>query len=235
MKGFILTLSLALAFFASADDHMEPSTSEGAFTTFHVTADDRTKYTNYLKSDTSSFKAIGSTASGVCITNDSMNEMMVWSGFDNLEGALGGAGKYDPSQVSSRLASLRDPIYTATWKPLKNWRLEPGFERVGRVKVATENLNAFVAAMSKLEKGVQDSGHPNFFNGVFISIGGGKHESSTIMVRSVTRDGAAFGKILDQGYSGNAPWGDAYNEVISLVDEFVSDNIEICEQFYYGE
>jgi hypothetical protein len=47
MKGFILTLSLALAFFASADDHMEPSTSEGAFTTFHVTADDRTKYTNY--------------------------------------------------------------------------------------------------------------------------------------------------------------------------------------------
>ena len=51
MKGFILTLSLALAFFASADDHMEPSTSEGAFTTFHVTADDRTKYTNYLKSD----------------------------------------------------------------------------------------------------------------------------------------------------------------------------------------
>ena len=40
MKGFILTLSLALAFFASADDHMEPSTSEGAFTTFHVTADD---------------------------------------------------------------------------------------------------------------------------------------------------------------------------------------------------
>ena len=99
---------------------------------------------------------------------------MVWSGFDNLEGALGGAGKYDPSQAPSRLANLRDPIYTATWKPLKNWRLEPGFERVGRVKVASENLNAFVAAMSKLEKGVQDAGHPNFFNGVFISIGVGK-------------------------------------------------------------
>ena len=151
MKGLIFTLSLALAFLATADDHMEPSTSEGAFTTFHVTTDDRTKYTDYLKSDTSSFEAIGASASGVCITNDSINEMMVWSGFDNLEGALGGAGKYDPSQAPTRLANLRNPVYSATWKPLKNWRLEPGFERVGRVKVASENLNAFVGAMSKLE------------------------------------------------------------------------------------
>ena len=55
------------------------------------------------------------------------------------------------------------------------------------------------------------------------------------MIRSVTRDGAAFGRILDEGYAGNAPWAEAYSEVISLVDEFVSDNIELCEQFYYGE
>ena len=235
MKGLIFTLSLALAFLATADDHMEPSTSEGAFTTFHVTTDDRTKYTDYLKSDTSSFEAIGASASGVCITNDSINEMMVWSGFDNLEGALGGAGKYDPSQAPRKLTVLRDPIYSATWKPLKNWRLEPGFERVGRVRVSSENLNAFVMAMSKLEKGIQDAGHPNFFNGVFMPIGGGKHESSTVMIRSVTRDGAAAGRILDQGYAGDAPWADAYNEAVSLVDEFVSDNIELCEQFYYGE
>ena len=55
------------------------------------------------------------------------------------------------------------------------------------------------------------------------------------MIRSVTRDGAAAGRILDQGYAGNAPWADAYNEAVSIVDESVSDNIELCEQFYYGE
>ena len=235
MKKIFLIISFLMAFVANASDHSEPSTAEGAFTTLHVNSDDRSKYVNYLKSDTSSFKAIGSTAAGVCITNDTISEMMVWNGFNNLEDALAGSTKYDVSKAPKKLAALRSPDYSVTWKPLKNWRLEPGFERVGRVKVSTGNIPAFVAAMSSLEKGVQNAGHPNFFNGVFQSFGGGDNESSTLMIRSVTRDGAAFGRILDEGYAGDAPWSEAYASVLSLVDEFVSDNVEICEQFYFGD
>ena len=35
-------------------------------------------------------------------------------------------------------------------------------------------------------KEVQKNGHPNFFNGVFVSIAGGK-ESQTIKVRNITK------------------------------------------------
>ena len=45
-----------------------------------------------------------------------------------------------------------------------------------------------------LEKAIIEAGHSDFFNGVFISIGGGVHEAQTVMVRSVTPDASSFGK-----------------------------------------
>jgi len=54
------------------------------------------------------------------------------------------------------------------------------------------------------------------------------------MVRSITPDGAQAGAIFDDYFSG-AAWGSIYQEGVALIDGVVSDNIEICEQFYYGE
>ena len=54
------------------------------------------------------------------------------------------------------------------------------------------------------------------------------------MISSITPDAAQHGAVIDDYVSG-ASWGSIYLEGSALIDEVVSDNIEICEQFYYGE
>ncbi|MCH2263695.1 MAG: hypothetical protein MK371_02140 [SAR86 cluster bacterium] len=236
-KLLFLLMTMALSFFAFSDHHEVPSSEEGAFTTLMVAAPNVDRYVDYLKADTSLFKTIGSTGAGVCVTNsgnDYPGQMLVWNAFPNFEAALGGAAKYDPSKAPSSLARLREVKYSVSWKPLKAFRLEPGYERVQRIKVPAANVTAFTEVLTRLEKAIQDAGHKNFFNGIFTPIGGGVHETGTYMVRSITPDGAQAGAIFDDYFSG-AAWGSIYQEGVALIDGVVSDNIEICEQFYYGE
>ena len=49
--------------------------------------------------------------------------------------------------------------YGVTWKPLKPFKLDPGFERMIRVVVPAESAVAFVEKISEAEKGVQAAGH----------------------------------------------------------------------------
>jgi len=245
MHKLLLLMAISLSFFAFSAHHEEPSSVSnepsssdgGAFTTLMVSAPNVDKYVSYLKADTSSFKTIGSNAAGVCVTNsgnDYPGQMFVWNAFSNVESALGGATKYDPSKAPSSLARLRDVKYGVTWKPLKDFRIDPGYERVQRIKLSTTNLPAFVEVLTRLEKAIQNAGHKNFFNGIFVPIGGGVHEAETYMIRSITPDGAQHGAILDDYFAG-ASWGSIYQEGVTLIDAVVSDYIEICEQFYYGE
>ena len=64
--------------------------------------------------------------------------------------------------------------------------------------------------MTALEKAIIEAGHSDFFNGVFISIGGGVHEAQTVMVRSVTPDASSFGKLFDEYFDGKAEWADEW-------------------------
>ena len=50
--------------------------------------------------------------------------------------------------------------------------------------------------MTALEEAIIDAGHKDFFNGVFVPIGGGSHEAQTVMVRSITPDATLMGKLL---------------------------------------
>ena len=84
-----------------------------------------------------------------------------------------------------------------------------------------------------LEKAIQDAGHPNFYNGAFVLIGGGDRDVGTVIVRSIVRDANAMGILFDDFFAGNASWADEYQAVLSL-GEVVSDNMEICEQLYFG-
>lgn len=236
-KLILLLMTVTFSLFTFSAGHETPSGNEGAFTTLMVAAPNVDRYVDFLKADTSSFKTIGSTGSGVCVTNSGNEypgQMMVWSAFPSVEAAFVGASQYDPSKAPSSLQRLREVKYGVTWVPLKAFRLEPGYERVQRVKIPSANLPAFIEVLSKLEKAVQDAGHENFFNGMFSSIGGGTHEAGTYMVRSITPDAAQHGAVVDDYISG-ASWGSIFLEGSALIDEVVSDNIEICEQFYYGE
>ena len=63
---------------------------------------------------------------------------------------------------------------------------------------------------------------------LFLGIGGGP-EGNTYMVRGFAKDGQTMGAIFDKGYSGSAPWGQAFANMQSLVDSFERDSIEQCE------
>ncbi|MEC7830547.1 MAG: hypothetical protein VYB67_02425 [Pseudomonadota bacterium] len=232
MKNLIFIFFIILSTNLLADGHVKPE--EGAFTTLNVAAKDVDKYVNFLRNNSSAFKAIGSSDAGVCITrsgNDYPGELMVWNAFPSIEAAMVGTLNYDPYKATGEITKLRELKHSATWKSLKSFKLEPGHEWVARVKVKQKNINAFVETMAKVEKEVQANGHPNFFNGVFISIGGG-FEAQTLMVRNITNSASDHGKIIDEYFEGKYP---SFNSAMELAEGFVSEQIQVCEQIYFSK
>ena len=237
MKKLILTMLASLSLFIFADGHESaPMSTDGAFSTLQVASPDIAKYRQALIDNPSAFQATGATAAGICVTNSGheyLGQMMVWSAFPNVAAALSGSTMYDPQKAPRSFERLREVKYGVTWKPITPFRLEPGFERVQRIKVSAENMQAFTAAIDNLEKAIQDAGYENFYNGAFVLIGGGDRDVGTVIVRSIVRDANAMGVLFDEYFAGNASWADEYQTVTSL-GEVVSDNIEVCEQLYFG-
>ena len=237
MKKIILLVGLLTPLYLQADHHTIAGPGEGAFNTIMMQADDTTKYVNYLRANPELFKGVGATAAGVCITRsgyDYEGQMFVWSAYTDLASAMHANTLYDPNDAPSALAELRTVKYGVTWKGLKSFRLDPGWERVVRVKVSPENLNAYVEALSELENSIINSGHESFNMGVFVPFGGGVHESQTLMVRSISPTARESGQIADEYFAG-ASWGRIWEKSRALVDKVVSDTYEVCEQIYTAE
>ena len=237
MKKLILIIFTTFSLSVFADHHESaPMTTDGAFTTLMIAAPDIDKYTETLRENPSAFQATGTTGAGVCVTNsgnDYAGQMMVWSAFPDVATALTGGTKYDPQSAPRSFERLREIKYGVTWKPLTPFRLEPGYERVQRIKVSAENLQAFSEGLNKLESSIKSACHHNFYNGAFVQIGGGTHEIETLMVRSITRDANAMGILFDEYFAGTATWAADYDNLM-LLGEVMSDNMEICEQIYFG-
>lgn len=233
-----LFASLGLASAVVADDHAPQATMEGSFTTVMMASPDIGKYVDAMKKNVAPFQAMGASGAGYCVTqtgHEYDGQMMVWSAFSSVQAALVGGTKYDPSTAPRMFAKLRDVKYSVTWKPLKPFKLMPGYERVQRVRVAPQNVPAFLAAMTDFETALQEGGHPDFFNGVFLGIGGGTHEAQTLMLRSITPDAESHGAMFDEYFAGEASWAGAYLAVAQLIESVESDNFEICEQIYFGD
>ena len=229
MKKILFTFIILLSINISADDHIKPE--QGAFTSLYVSASDVDKYVSFLRKNSDAFKAIGSSDAGVCITrsgNQYPGQMMIWNAFPSVEAAMIGSLKYDPYKATGPISNLRNIKHSTIWKSLKSFRLEPGHEIVGRFKVKQENISSFVKAMDSLEKEIQDNGHPDFFNGVFVSIAGGA-ESQTLKVRSITSSASDQGKIADEYFSGKYK---SFNDAIAFTEGFVDEQIQVCEQIY---
>ena len=237
MKKIILLVGLLTPLYLQADHHTIAGPGEGAFNTIMVQADDTAKYVEYLRANPGLFKGVGATAAGVCITrsgNDYEGQMFVWSAYPDLASALHANTVYDPNNAPSALAKLRTVKYGVSWKGLKSFRLDPGWERVLRIKVSSENLNAYVESIRELETAIINSGHESFNMGLFGPFGGGVHESQTIMVRAISPTARESGQIADEYFAG-APWGHIWEKSRALVDEVVSDTYELCEQIYTAE
>ena len=229
MKKILFTFIILLSVNLSADDHIKPE--QGAFTSLYVSASDVDKYVSFLRKNSDAFKAIGSSDAGVCITrsgNQYPGQMMIWNAFPSVEAAMIGSLKYDPYKATGPISKLRNIKHSTIWKSLKSFRLDPGHEIVGRFKVKQENISSFVKAMDSLEKEIQDNGHPDFFNGVFVSIAGGA-ESQTLKVRSITSSASDQGKIADEYFSGKYK---SFNDAIAFTEGFVDEQIQVCEQIY---
>ena len=233
-----LLASVGLATGVFANDHAPQATKEGSFTTLMMASSDIEKYVDTLKKNVAPFQAVGASGAGYCVTqtgHEYDGQMMVWNAFPSVQAALVGGTKYDLNNAPQMFTKLRDIKYSVTWKPLKPFKLMPGYERVQRVQVAPQNVPAFLDAMTDFETALQQGGHPDFFNGVFIGIGGGSHEINTLMLRSITPDAKSYGALFDEYYAGEASWAGAYLAVAQLIESVESDNFEICEQIYFGE
>tara|TARA_B100001057_G_scaffold140667_1_gene140370 strand:+ start:7303 stop:8031 length:729 start_codon:yes stop_codon:yes gene_type:complete len=230
MKKILFVFLSVFSINLFAEDNIKPQ--EGAFTSLYVSATDIDKYVSFLRNNSNAFNAIGSSDAGVCITrsgNQYPGQMMIWNAFPSVEAAMVGSLKYDPYKTKGPISKLRKVKHSTIWKSLKSFRLDPGHEVVGRFKVKQENINSFVQAIASLEKEIQNNGHPDFFNGVFVSIAGGA-ESQIIKVRSITSSASDQGKIADEYFSGKYK---SFNDAVALTEGFVDEQIQICEQVYF--
>ncbi|MBT5102746.1 MAG: hypothetical protein HOA40_05240 [Porticoccaceae bacterium] len=223
---FTFTILISLVFSSLA-----MAAPEGAITTLTVQADDINKYVQYMKKNPETFKAIGSDVAGVCVTragNNYPGEMFVWNAFPSLEKALGMIEAYDPANPAPAFDRLRSVKYAAVFKPLKEFDLEPGFERLWRIKLNDEM--AFTNKMTELEAAIRAAG--NKVNlAVFAPVGGGIHETGMHHFRAIFKSGSEAGKVLDQFYAG-ASFSSIWIEAQQYVDEIVSETIEVCEVIY---
>ncbi len=235
--SFIFLLSYSSS--ATSQDQPTETVNHGAFSTMMIAAPNVAKYLETVKGDIDFFGTIGSAGTGSCVTmsgHEYIGQMMIWNAYPNVKSALEGNAAYDPTQEAGRrFEHLRKVKYVTTWKPLKPFRLDPGYERVQRVKVPAQNLAAFIAGMTALETAIQAGGHEDFFNGVFVPIGGGSQEAATLMVRSVTRDESSMGILFDEYFSGTATWGPTFDALQQSGGTVISDTFEKCEQFYFGK
>ena len=222
----IFKSSLAFIMFAALNASAAP---EGAFTTLMVQANDVEKYIDYMKKNTAPFEAIDSDVAGVCVTksgNQYPGEMFVWNAFPSIEKAFAVSELYDPMNTTSAFEKLRSVKYSATFKPIKEFDLKPGYERLWRLKL--NDWRAFAADMTILEKALQKAGHEMRL-GVFYPLGGG---NEVFHLRAVTIDGAASGRVADDYFAG-AEYGQIWdNAFAKYVDEIVSETIESCEIIY---
>ena len=241
MKKTILIASILLAgtsLNVLGDGHLAEEQSKGAFSGVIVAAKDTDKYLKSVASNPALFELVGAYAGGYCRTvsgHDYPGQVMVWTAFPNVTAALVGGSKYDPSNAPRAVAKLREFKYSSTWGPLKAFaRLDPGYERVTRIKVSPANVSVLVAALTKVEKEIQEAGHDTFINGLFMTIGGGTQEVGTLTIRSITEDEKTMGAVFDDYLTG-ASWADTWLQATSLIDEVVSDQFEVCEQLYAAE
>ncbi|MDG1062748.1 MAG: hypothetical protein P8P39_07510 [SAR86 cluster bacterium] len=222
----IFKSSLAFIMFAALNASAAP---EGAFTTLMVQANDVEKYIDYMKKNTAPFEAIDSDVAGVCVTksgNQYPGEMFVWNAFPSIEKAFAVSELYDPMNTTSAFEKLRSVKYSATFKPIKEFDLKPGYERLWRLKL--NDWRAFAADMTILEKALQKAGHEMRL-GVFYPLGGG---NEVFHLRAVTIDGAASGRVADDYFAG-AEYGQIWdNAFAKYVDEIVSETVESCEIIY---
>ncbi len=234
MRVIIFFLTFLLAQPALSDDHANVPVGDGAFVALMVQAKDPDAYVAMLKKNPAPFQAIGSSVAGACVTktgHDYPGQMFVYNGFASIEEAMAATDKYDAMKATPELMAIRQVQYNVMFKPLKQFTLEPGFERLWRLKISNENLQPYVNKIAELEAALRAAGH-TINVGVFQPIGGGVHEA--IHLRAVSPSTAAAGRILDEGYA-NAPWMSVWGEASALVDDVLSDNYEQCELLYTAE
>ena len=240
MKNIIAMGCLAalLASSAIADDHGPAAGGNGAFTTLFVVAKDVDRYITSVKSNPALFEMIGADAAGYCETvsgRDHVGQLMMWNAFSSVTDALVGSTKYDASKAPADMDSQREFKYGTSWAPLKPFsRLDPGYERATRIKVSSENLAAFIEAITKLEAEIIAAGHETFMNGLFVALGGGVEEAGTYYLKSIASSAETHGAVIDDYFAG-AAWGAIYNDASAMIDEIVNDQFEVCEQFYTAE
>ena len=227
----LLTAVLSVSAYPDHDNHANVPTGSGAFVALMVQARDADAYVEILKTNPAPFEAIGSSVAGACVTktgHDYPGQMFIWNAFDSVEQAMAATDKYDPMKATPELTAIREVKYNVMFKPLKQFTLEPGSERLWRLNISGENLQPFVNKIAELETALRTAGHKVNL-GVFQPIGGGVHEA--IHLRAVSPSYGASGKILDDAYAG-AEWMSIWAEAVALVDEVLSDNFEQCKIIY---
>jgi|TARA_B110000977_G_scaffold48759_1_gene66238 hypothetical protein len=238
MKLITLLLTTFLSTFLStsaySDHHGNVPVGSGAFVALMVQAQDPDAYVEALKKNPAPFKAIGSNLAGACITktgHDYPGQMFIYNAFDSIEEAMAATDKYDPMKTTPELTAIREVQYTVMFKPLKQFTLEPGSERLWRLNISNQNLQPFTKKIVELETALRAAGHKVNL-GIFQPIGGGVHE--TIHLRAVSPSYGESGKIIDDAFA-DADWINTWQEALALVDEVRSDNFEQCELIYTAE
>lgn len=224
----------------SADDESLAPTflarGTGAVYTLVVAAGNPQAYSAYLKRNTEMFESRGVQAAGFCVTHtghDYTGQMFVWGIYDSVQSAMEEASSFDHSNATRKLRSLRDAKYTSLFRSLKTVNLVPGFERLMRLRVKPQDLDALVLAAYQFEAEAQSAGS-KIQVGLFAPIGSGADETGMIHMRLMAANASDLGAAHDTLYANPIEADSGYGKIIRIA-EIVTDNLEICEQVYLAK
>jgi hypothetical protein len=232
----MLMTSTSLVSYSADDDPSSPTFLKSGFGAVYilvVAAGNPQTYNAYLRQNTEIFESRGMLAAGTCATqtgNDYAGQMFVWGVYDSVQSAMEESSSFDYDNTTRKLRSLRDAKYTSLFKSLKIVNLASGFERMMRLRVKPQDLDALILAAHQFEAEAQSAGS-KIQVGLFAPIGGGANETGMVHMRLMAASASDLGAAHDTLYANPIEADSGYGKIIAMA-EIVTDNLEICELIY---
>lgn len=231
MKKFITASLAALAItgIASAQDR-------GAFNVLNMAVEDQTTYVAALKANPVIFSALEAEVAGVCRTtagSQYYGEMFVWTGYSSMGDAMDAGIKFLGAPTSGPISEMRTIIDSEMYVPINDFELNPGVERVYKVK--TSQPAAYAEAISAMEAAMHANGFEDIFMAVLTAPVSGPDEVGIVTVRVIAPDSHRLGALMAAQYAAPDWYAEALTGIAATGREIVNDSVEVCEIIYTAE
>jgi len=231
MKKLITAALAAMAITGAAN-----AQDRGAFNVLNMAVEDQTTYVEALKANPAIFSALDAQVAGVCRTtagSQYYGEMFVWTGYASMGDAMHAGIKFLGAPTSGPISEMRTILDSEMYVPANDFELNPGVERVYKVK--TNQTAAYVDAIAAMEAAMHANGFDDIIMAVLTAPVSGPDEVGVVTVRIIAPDAHRLGALMATQNAAPGWYTEAMSGIGATGREIVNDSVEVCEIVYTAE